>query len=372
MSLTLQDYYDAIRSNTRHPIAKIEILDKNENVLDEISEDIIDGHIVMNLKNGVRRSASLTLKNNNGNFIPSYRGKLWLDKRIRIYSGLNINGEDFFFSKGIFLISEPQINSNFSDNSCEITLTDKFSLLNGEIAGDLKNTYIIPVGTNIEDAVRSIFQLAGEVKTPIIHPTSETTPYTIIKQPSDTYASLLLDLANMLSWVVYYDKNGYPHFEPPVDENNKNSVWDYSVNEVNYLGSSHRYKFNKVKNSCTVIGDNINGSLVRAEVQDNYIFSPTRIDLIGERQLVITDDLIYNNNLALQRAEYELKNNIILQESVELQSIPLDIINEGDVITIEDSKNGLNRDRFLVKSVNLPLLLNGNMSLECWKIRLIS
>jgi len=372
LSLTIQDYITAVQSINRKHVCKIEVLDQYQNVLEIIQEDIISGNVNINNSLGARRSATLTLKNDDGKYSPSYRGTLWIQKRIRIFSGLNINGEDYFIDKGIFVISEVQAISNFSEKLAIITLLDKFSFLDGTIAGDLTSEYIIPVGTNVRDAVIAIFQQAGEVIFPVIYTTSETTPYTIIKNSGDTYSSLLTDLANMVSYTCYYSKFGIPMFVQPTNEQLEHETYNFSTTEVNYLGSTHRFKFDSVKNTVFVYGDNIEGHLVKASSIDTNWFSSTRVSLIGTRSLIITDENIYTDQLAQDRADYELKKAIILQESVDLQSIPIDLINEGDVITILDSSNLLNRDRYLVNSISTPLLSNGNATLNCWKIRAIT
>lgn len=385
MSLTINDYILSAQSNIRTHIAKIEILEEKKfpfidkyciNVLDEISEDIISGSITLNnTPIGQRRSATLTLKNDDGKYTPAYRETLWLNKMIKIYSGLKINGEDYFINKGIFVISEVQVNSQFSDKNVIITCVDKFANLDGTIAGTLASPYIIDVNTILKDAVMAVFAEAGEKELPIIEIgdiSSTPIAYTIAKEAGDTYSSILSDLANMISWNCFYDKNGIPRFQSPTDEQLAVSSWSFSTDEVTYLGVTHRYKFDSVKNTVVVFGDNINGELFKATSVDENAISPTRVELIGTRVKVITDENIYNDDLAQQRADYELKQAIILQESIDLQAIPIDYLDEGQIITIWDESAGLDKERYLINSISIPLLSGGNMTLNCWKTRDVS
>ena len=242
-------------------------------------------------------------------------------------------------------------------------------MLDGTLGGELEAEYIVNVGTNIGVAVKAILQDAGEVKSPIISPITINTPYTLVKNPGDTYADLLIELAEMVSWEVNYDRNGYPRFQTPTNLDSTGSTWDYSTEEILYLGSQHKYEYTKIRNYIVVYGDNINGQLFRAVAQDNNAQSPTRVSLIGKRVDVITDDLIYTTSLAQQRADYELQKAIALIESVNMNSIPIDIIEGGNIITIFDESNGLYADRFLVNSVNFPLVNDGEMKLNVWKTR---
>jgi len=251
-------------------------------------------------------------------------------------------------------------------------LNDKWSLLNGDLAGTLSSDYIVPVGTNIGSVVKDIITLSGDVKSPVIIPTNVTSPYTLTIDRNSNYADLLIKLAEMISYDIFYDENGVLRFQSPTEDNIRPSIWDFSTNEVTYLGSTRRYEFNKVKNSVYVYGDNINGSQVSGLAQDNYIFSPTNVGLIGERPLVINDEIIYTNDLAQQRANYELKKSIILQEIVDVDCIPIYHLKENDIITIEDNGNGLNRDRYLIQNGNIPLKYDGTMKLNLWKFREIT
>lgn len=337
-----------------------------------LQTDLLGGNLNLTNQSGSRRSCTINLKNEDGKYIPIPEQNLWINTKFRVYTGLKVNGEDYFVSRGIFVLSQPEVNSFLSEKTASLTALDKFALLDGTLAGELEAEYIIDVGTSIEDAVRAVFSDAGEVKSPIITPTTVVTPYTIVKNPGDTFGDILIELANMLSWQCFYDRNGYPRFQPPTDINKAGSVWDFITNEVVYLGSSHRYQYDKVRNYIVVIGDNVNGLLYRATAGDTNPTSPTRIDLIGKRTKVIIDDLIYSTELAQARANYELLQAIMLNESVDIRSIPIDVIGEDTVITISDTSAGLNTDRFLVQSVSFPFNYDGEMTASVWLVRSLS
>ena len=372
MSVTYQDYINTLNSSIAQRILKIEILDNNENIIDELSSNVIEGDIQLSDETGSRRNANVTFENTSGLYIPDPDGNIWMNRKFRIWTGLKVNSEDYYISRGIFVCSEPEISSNLSENIVSIQMLDKFALLNNELGGSLENTYIIPVNSSIVDVVKQILLDAGEVKPPIIEPTSELTPYTITKEAGSTYGDLLIELANMLSWTCYFDRDGYFRFEPPASLDTTGSSWDFTTSEIFYLNSKHRYEFSKVFNNVVVIGDNINGSTVRAVSSDTNINSPTRISKIGKKTLVINDNLIYNNDLAQQRADAELQKSISLVETTNISSIPIDFLEGGQIITITDTSSDLNGDRFLIKNISFPLITQGDMSMQAWKGRLLT
>jgi hypothetical protein len=377
LSVTYTDYITALKSNIRQPIVKLEFLDNNENVTSEITPDLISGDLQLSSDIGSRRNLNLVLENIDGAYTPVEEGSLWINSKVRIFTGLRVNDEDYYISRGIFVIGDPEISSNFSEQTASLSFMDKWSLLNGELAGELEDDYVISVGTNIETAVRAIFTAAGEVKSPIIAPVTTATPttvYTITEEAGSNFAEILIKLAKMLgSWTVFYDRNGFPRFQPSTDIDDAPSVWDFTTNEVTYRGNSRQFEFSKIKNSVKIIGDNISGNIATGLAQDTSVTSPTRISLIGTRSVVITDELIYNDILAQERADWELVNNYIsLAESIDITALPIDIIEGDHIITITDSGNGLIGDRYLVKSGSFPLTNGQDMKLSVWKTRSLS
>jgi hypothetical protein len=370
--VTYEQYLTALREPNVEVVYKIELLDKNENVIDDITEDLIDCSVTMTMQNGQRRSATLTLVNLYNKYTPNVNGYIWLDKKIRMWSGIKVNSEDYLFSHGIFVIYEPDADSHFSDTKVTLALRDKWSYLNGDLKGTLKNDYIIAVGSNIGNAVRDIIVTeAKEVKPPIIVPTTVTSPYTLTINRGDTYADMLIKLSEMISYNLYFDSNGILRFEPDTNDNLKPIAWNFGQDEISYQGSNRRYEFYKVKNSVYIFGDNVNGSQCHGEAQDSYIFSNTKVDLIDERVLVIEDDIIYTNDLCQQRANYELKKAVLLNEVIDTNCITIPHLNEGDIVTIEDDGNGLERDRRLIQNITLPLKYDTQMQVNLWQVRQI-
>lgn len=82
-------YINAIKSNNRYPVFKIEWMDKDEIVVDEVITDMISGNISMQLKNGIRRTCNLTLENKDGSYIPSKDGLVWIGKKNKIILRIN-------------------------------------------------------------------------------------------------------------------------------------------------------------------------------------------------------------------------------------------------------------------------------------------
>jgi hypothetical protein len=146
------------------------------------------------------------------------------------------------------------------------------------------------------------------------------------------------------------------------------STFDFLTTEINYLGAKRRFSFAELKNNIVVFGDSINFAQIKATASDTNALSDTRVALIGKRTRIVEDSNIYTQQLADDRAAYELQQSIALIETVNMDSIPVDIIEGDNIITITDSSLGLSAERYLVKSVTFPLT-NDGMQLSLWKSR---
>jgi len=363
-------YIEALRSSIRKQRYKIEICDSNENTIADVTEWLIDGSVSIELKNGIRRTCSITFDNSTGIFIPTDSYSLIaINNRIKIYSGLEVNGEELFNLRGVFVMGNPRLSSKLSESTIVVEGYDKFALLDDTLAGQLETQYIIPVSTSISNAITGIFFEAGINATPVIYPTTEVTPYTLSLKPGDTYSTLLNKLADMLSWNIYFDANGIGRFEPPTDEQTQAESWEFSTDEISYLGSVRNMDWNKIRNNIKVIGDSVNGTTVTSTASDTYIFSETNIDKIGKRSQVIEDELITTIALANERSAYELKKAIQIQESIDLSCIPIDILDEGNIVLLTNDKLGIDRQRYLIRNITYPLDNGQEMSMKIWKVR---
>lgn len=367
------DYKTELRNPTRTQVYKIEWMDKDENIINEVTTDFLEGSITCNLQNGVRRSCNITLENSDGVYIPNNNGLVYISKKFKIYSGLKIDGTNYFppeSNQGVFNIGNPILRSTSSGSTVSIEGYDNFSLLNGTISGAINATvYQISVGLSLNEIIPSILSDAGIVKTPIIYDNDETLYYTLIKESGSTYGDALIELADMVAWDIYFNIDGRPVFKPPVDEINSAHVWEFRENEVSYLGSEHNYNYADVRNHIIVYGENVNGDLAYAEAEDIGIFSPTSISRIGRRTKQISDNLIITDDLAQDRADYELKQAIQAYEYTNIRTYNIDFLKEGDIVLIKDSSGGYNADRYLIKQINRNLSSGGEMTIQAWKVR---
>ena len=368
--VTFQDYINHLKtSRIRKPLVKLEILRSEDEtpVREVISELKTGGSLNESEKNGVRKSLSLEVDNSSKEFFPSLDSRIWVGQKAKLYVGYEINGENYFIPKGIFVYDNPTVND---DLSVDINMVDKFSLIDGSIAGTLDKILIIPISTTLGNALRTMMTISQDSK-PIVIDTdldSQVIPYQIIIEEGEPLGDGIIKLAEAFSCNVYYNDNGNLVFEKDIEDSSKGSVWEFnadSVDEINYVGGNIQQNFDKVKNAITVIGDNIAGQTFRFTLKNEDLLSDTSIPNLGVEILeVIKDDIIYSTALCEQRCIYELRRKTNVNLSGRIDSIALPHIKEGDVITLTDSRLNLFKKRLLVDSINTSLDSGFEMSLS--------
>lgn len=365
---TRQEYLDELRSPISTYIFRVELLDKNENVLDVITDDVIDGSVNINRQNGSRRSASITLQNSSFEYFVDPDSNIWLENRFRIWTGLLVNGEEVIKSQGIFVLGEPNISSNYAEKTVTLELYDKFSFLDGTLSGELTEPYIVPVDENVVDVVEAIFTLIGEVKPLIATASSESFPYTLRIESGQTYFDLLQKLSEAITYEIFYDRDGFPTFKPPSVLDDLPALISLTETDRIKMNSNKRQDVKRVRNKVVVEGQRLDtGELIRATAIDTT--SDVGTTRILERTKYIKDDIINTNTLAQLRADFELSELTQVFETVNINIYPDDELDVGIIIEITDAGLDLDDGRYLINQLTVPLRKFGgtSMTADVWR-----
>lgn len=356
------------------------VLNSDETIDYEIpQEDIIinSGNFTENYQNGQRKSVNVSLINVDGKYTPSIN-TIWVHNRFRLDIGLQFDGQIYWFPRGIYVLGNPTASHANSDKQVTLTLVDKFAVLEGK-QGTLEATYEIPVDSDVKQAIIGILTLDNgsgypiDLK-PIIYDQSFEgikMPYTLSKDAGSTLGEMIIEIGTILNAEVYYNSQGNLCFininETTLDVQ-KASLWDYSEDNRDYHGASASYDFENAVNEVQVVGDNINNEIFSAYSQNTNPASPLCIARIGRRIAYINDSNIYSDDLAQQRADYELRKFGILKTTmtVTVSFNPLLFVN--NLITITDEYYGLQRARFLIQSISYTLGDQCEMTLTCSNI----
>lgn len=362
------------------PRFRLFVLNPDETINYEIPQnDIItdSGNFTENYQNGQRKSLNINLINVDGRYTPSIN-TIWVHNKFRFDIGLEFDGQVYWFPRGIYILGNPTAGHQNSDKQVSLTLVDKFAILEGK-AGTLESTYEIPVDSDIKQAIMGMLTLDNgsgypiDLKPIIYDATFEglKMPYTLSKDAGSTLGEMLLEIGTILNAEVYYNSQGnlcFININETTLDTQKASLWDYTDTERDYYNASANYDFENAVNEVHVVGDNVNNAIFSAMAKNNNPASPLCIARIGRRIEYINDSNIYSDDLAQQRANYELRKFGILKTTfnITVSFNPLLFVN--NLITITDKYYNLERARFLIQSISYTIGDDCKMTVSCSNI----
>lgn len=375
--LSFQEYKNVIHTGKIRPLLRIDLVRSDNSVYNTIlTSNILNGssETCDCSSNGVRRSCNIILNNITKQFLPNPYSNdgIWINTNFNLFSGIIDKNNNYkLFSHGQYNLSSDNveiISSTSSGNTVNLKGSDKFVLLNNNSLGDI---YQIPAAQRIDDAIRSVLKLAGDNILPIIEDFKQDiiTPNTLRWDASQSYGTIIKDLANLYSREVFYNQNGNLVFQRMTDISTLETIWDFSRDEVTYMGDNNRIlQFQDVYNRIVVLASNSNtNALYKGISENNDLTSATRIGFMPTKTKVIQDDNIYSDELAQQRSDMELEKVKRIQESITLSSLCLPHVDVNKAINITDSALGLYRSRYAIQKFQYPLDMKSAMSLTCLK-----
>lgn len=350
-----------------------------------------DGSISVNLQNGQRRTASVTLSNIDAAFDYSVN-KVWFGQQIAIDEGLILSdGSEYYLPQGIFYIAEPQETLQPNLRTITYPLVDKWAYLDGTLFGRLEGTYEVPVGTNIfepmqaildldrgngmkVDAVRPIFtEYYNEKKQKLPDGTTVSlvkSPYTLRVDSDDgTYADVILGLSEMVNGLVGYDQSGALRIDPSQDDvldAQKPVLWRFSTKEAQLLGATYTVKNTEVYNDYIVLGEQTSEYAQAAgRAQNLDPASDTNVYIIGRKTYRETASGYYTQTQCKDLAEWKLKRTAVLQKAVSISCTQMFHIVENNLIELtRTDKPGSPTERHLIQGFTRPLTSTGEMTIS--------
>lgn len=386
-SLTFYDYLEALKQPVLIPCLKLEWLNPDDTIAYEITEDLYNTNGTLNItnQNGCRRTFNLQIHNVNGRYDIDVN-KIWLGQKVKLYLGLKIDGTPYFIQQGVFYITNPTDILNTAENCIQINCTDKWAFLDGTLFGTLDGTYKVPVGTDIFVATKQLLMtdrgnglpldsIAPNISTFFTKnkkdPTSNLyTPFTSTIEKGQTYADVLLQFNTMLAGVIYYDNVGRLNMEPNENDlldKDKEILYNFTQNNCELLGKSQEFKFTDVYNDIVCVGATINGYLSKGRATNTNVKSGLCVQRIGKKTKVYEDTNYYTDKLCQDWANYLLRNNTILQTSINISTIPMYHLDVNKLITITNEKNHLQQEKFLINSLSIPLGI-GQMTISATSV----
>ena len=397
------EYLYTLKTNYR-PAIKIEWMNNDGSSYGEITNSYVDmsGTVSVSMENGTRRTADIELDNSGGEFsVDVYN--LWYGKMVKLWMGVYLSdGSPYYFPQGVFYVNSVEESNTPLQRTVSLHLIDKWCFLDGTMWGNLDGIYIVPIGSNIYDALTKLLKTsrftgenvdeAGEPQTNAVDPImpnlssyyltktykdGETTynaidtPYEIRMEYGKTYADILLEFATILGAYIYYDVDGRLTIEPTQDDivdSSKPILWTFTPNEQEFLSEDSSHDFGTFYNDIIVIGYTTNGKQAKGRAQNKNTATPTAIQIVGIKTYPPYEDAAYyTDEQCNELAEYYLKRQTIKQRSVQISSAPMFHLRENRLIECVRPYT-MEKEALLISGYDLPIGTTGTMSITATSV----
>ena len=357
---------------------------------------IQEGSLSVNLQNGARRTATVTLANLDGEYDYNVN-KLWFGQQVQLWMGIVLpGGEPFYLSQGVFYIKDPEEVFKPGLKQTTLNLVDKWAYLDGTLFGNLDGTYEIPLNSNIFNAINSILQFDRgngqkvDATIPVFTgyyngktttlPDGTTvpltnTPYTYrCDSDNGSYADVILELNTMLAGWIGYDAFGQLRLSPSQDDivdQNKPIQWEFTPLNSTFLGATYVVKNSEVYNDIIIMGESLSEYGQTAGRATNYDpASDTNANLIGKKTKRYQQSGYYTQDICESLAVFKLKRQSILKKSVTIESTQMFHLVENNLVTIQRTdKPGNPVERHLVTGYTIPIGQTGSMTINATSVQ---
>ena len=396
-----QQEYNVAKQNGRIIHTKINVLNFDLQTVGEISGVVLDGSTYsIDATSDIRRTCNISLIPTDRSFNVEYGSKIWLDKYIQVFVGIEDNknnGEIVYSNLGLYMINNPNQVYDATNNTITIAGIDLMAKMTGMRNGYLEGiTYQVPVNSGIKQVMTAlVHDECGFTKYSIDQPSPTIlTPYEMSFGLGSTAYNILTQLRDINSnYQTYFDQNGVFWFNKIPDGSNEQVMVDDDIWKKVLISYKKSYDFESVKNYIEVFGKTQDDGHTPYGVA--YEGNPDSPFYVGEInpvtgkfentiRIVLSGgeyDNIYPlgdydtqpdefNSLAQQRANYELYTRCRLQDQIELTCVPvywLDV-NWLTEITLPNKQTQVEeKEYYIIKKINTTLGVNGTQNITMMK-----
>lgn len=457
--------YQTSNQTNRNLSIKIDLLDFDYFIIDNLEGYILSGDISINANSNIRRTCNITFVVKDSSFNIEAGGKIWLDKLVQISCGIedSKSGEIAWNNMGIFLINQPSYNYDAETKTMKIQGVDLMARLTGLRSGVIPNISengytLIPTGSNVRNVIIDILEqnnfknyfvseclnIDGEI---------QDVPYDMKFEQGSTWYDVLSELKNILPhYQIYFDINGVFRYEPiPYDDSDPimidETTWNNNVisevvninfqnvkNVIEVWGKVHETEYFSDSSTTTVTGTTITPSWLELTQLDDYVITafslPSSVEgssitisflgshiikdsygnnitsleedtyytlsyqpddywlflggeqafavykdenpespfyvngSIGEiRQVLYGDEYenITSDDLALERAKYEIYLKCRLNDTINLNTIPIYWADVNWKVSYAPLGDGITHE-YMIQSISIPLDIQGTQT----------
>ena len=245
--------------NIQNRYIRLELLNFQYQTIDTLEGVCTAGSFSIDANSDIRRTGSVTLVVTNSSFEVASGGKIWLDRYIRVWVGIEslFTGEIEWTNCGIYIIDAPSYQYDIVTNTLTLSLLDLMAKLTGVRNGYLPGLpVVLSAGENIREAIIDTLALAGFTRYVVEEaPSPGTIPNDLEFSQGATVYELLAGLRDIYpDYEIFFDVDGTFFYKPiPTGEGDPVLIDDTLWTQI-VLSEQIDVDFQNVKNSIEVYG----------------------------------------------------------------------------------------------------------------------
>ena len=247
-----------LKNHNKHLYCRLELLDKDLNVIDNLEGLTIDGSLSIDADSDIRHTFTSTIYLKQNEMISSYSVDEWIDKLVRVCIGIGLSDKNiFWYSKGIYAFNQNGFSYNATEHSVSVSCVDLVAMLDGSLSGTLTGYQtVISTGTKISNAIIDTYKLSG-MKECVVNYWNRTVPYDIEFSSGTSIWSILTELRDLYyPFEMFFDDTTFVCQEIPSGFNDPVVLNDEEFQDL-VISESCDIDYSEVKNCVEVFGASV-------------------------------------------------------------------------------------------------------------------
>ncbi|MBR0596969.1 DUF5048 domain-containing protein [Sinanaerobacter chloroacetimidivorans] len=236
---------------------KLELLDKNYKVIDNLQGEMIDGSHTEDSESDIRNTASISFILKDASYLTGNHRKIWLDQYVKLFIGvLYQRSQDIlWYSMGTFLFNENSYTYDATTKTLSVNLLDLMSKLTGIRNGQTKGlSHKILVDSDIRSSIISTLSEGGCTFDYIIEDSQKKVPYDLEFGTGATVYEMISELRDLYpAWETYFDDLVFMCQKIPTCEN-EDIILDADTLSPLVISENLSNSFENVKNVTDIWG----------------------------------------------------------------------------------------------------------------------
>ena len=258
-----QSQYNTAKQTSRNKYIRVDLLNFDYLIVEQLEGNVIEGNVSINANSDIRRTCDITMIVDNTSFDLQAGGKIWLDKLIRIYVGIDDIrlGEICWTNMGIFLINSPDYQYDAQTNILKFEGVDLTAKMTGARNGYLTGvTYQVPQGSRVKEVITTCLNYNGFTRYVVndcinTDGSIQSVPMDYDFDQGSTWWDIITKMRDILpNYQTYFDVEGVFHYEPiPYSADDPIVITDDLWKE-NVISENIKVDFSSVKNDIEIWG----------------------------------------------------------------------------------------------------------------------